>query len=91
MLLGFAISVRSDDDNDCVSAVRPWLMSLRGDILKAKTIALGYPRSLPTEFMVRDGLGQMVIEDKENWIRKMRGDPPSTLPAPTLNGLYRNR
>jgi len=75
-----------------VSAVHPWLMSLRGDILKAKTIALGYPPSLPTEFMVKNGPERMMIEDKEHWIREMRGGPwPSTLPASILSRLRRNR
>jgi len=75
-----------------VSAVHPWLMSFRGDILKAKTVALGYPPSLPTEFMVKNGPGRLMIEDKEYWIRERRGGPwPNTIPASILNRLRRNR
>jgi hypothetical protein len=75
-----------------VLAVHPWLMSLRGDILKAKTIILGYPSSMPTEFMVKSGPEFMMIEEKEHWIQGMRGGPrPSTIPASILNRLRRNR
>jgi len=75
-----------------VSAVHPWLMSLRENILKAKTIALGYPRSLPAEFLVQNGPEMMRIEDKEYWIRRMRGDPPThPMPAWFFNRIRRNR
>jgi hypothetical protein len=40
-------------------------MSLRGDILKAKTVILGNPSSMPTEFMVKSGPEVMRIEEKE--------------------------
>jgi hypothetical protein len=74
-----------------VSAVHPWLMSLREDILKAKTTALGYPRSMPTEFLVENG-PDMMIEDKQHWIRRVRGDPPPIpIPAYILNKMRGNR
>jgi hypothetical protein len=76
-----------------VSAVHPWLMSLREDILKAKTIALGYPLSLPTEFMVMTNRpDRLMIEDKEGWIQRMGGgSKPNTVPASILNRLRRDR
>jgi hypothetical protein len=74
-----------------VTAVHPWLMSLREDVLQAKKVALWYPSSLPTEFLVKNG-PKMMIEDKEHCIRRMRGDPPDhPVPASILNGLRRNR
>ena len=75
-----------------VLAVHPWLMSLRGDILKAKAVALGYPSSMPTEFMVKNGPEHMMIEEKEYWIQGRRGGPrSSTVPASILHRLRRNR
>jgi hypothetical protein len=73
-----------------VSAVHPWLMSLRGDILKAKTVMLGYSPSLPTEFMVIIG-PNMMIKEKEDWIRRLRGDPPPNLLPSDLRILERIR
>jgi hypothetical protein len=74
-----------------VLAVHPWLMSLREDILQAKKVALWYPSSLPIKFLVKNG-PNMMIEDKEYWIRRIHGDPPDhPVPAYILNRLRRNR
>jgi hypothetical protein len=50
-------------------AVHPWLMSLRHDILKAKTVArpLPYFASVPAEWMVGEG-PEHRIEEKKSWI-----------------------
>ncbi|OBT65800.1 hypothetical protein VE03_03314 [Pseudogymnoascus sp. 23342-1-I1] len=80
--------------HDYVSAVHPWLMSLREDILKAMTNFLGYPPSLPTEFMVSKGPDMLWIEDKERWLQWNGGSPkPPRFPIPPsfLNKLRRDR
>lgn len=75
-----------------VSAVHPWLMSLREDILKAMSLFLGYPQSLPTEFMVTGGPDILWIDDKEDWIRRIVGGPPRhPIPVSILNRLRRAR
>ncbi|KFY31394.1 hypothetical protein V493_01145 [Pseudogymnoascus sp. VKM F-4281 (FW-2241)] len=58
--------------HDYVSAVHPWLMSLREDILTAKRVGLYYPPSLPTELMVTTLPSMLMIADKKSWILRMR-------------------
>lgn len=61
-----------------MSAVHPWLMSLRGDILEAKSQQLRQP--LPTEFIVNSNAPDaLMITDKEQWIRRKRIMPPIRL------------
>ncbi|OIW23548.1 hypothetical protein CONLIGDRAFT_719174 [Coniochaeta ligniaria NRRL 30616] len=65
--------------HDYVSAVHPWLMSLRQDILKAKTVAR--PQPYPAsgfEWMVDEG-PKHKIEEKKNWIYEHGGRPLSAL------------
>lgn len=58
--------------HDYVSAVHPWLMSMREDILKAMGVQ-DQPVPLVTELMVNsNGPEQLMIEDKENWIEQRR-------------------
>ncbi|KAK3934510.1 hypothetical protein QBC46DRAFT_368162 [Diplogelasinospora grovesii] len=77
---------------DYVSAVHPWLMSLRGDILEAKTVARPQPYSAlaSTEWMVDKG-PEHKIEEKESWIREHGGGPPRTMTASTAAILNRIR
>lgn len=74
------------------SAVHPWLMSLRGDILKAKTVARPqpYPASAPTKWMVDRG-SEHKIEVQESWVREHGGGPPRVVPASTAAILERLR
>lgn len=75
-----------------LSAVHPWLMSLRGDILKAKTVARpqSYSALAPIEWMVDKG-PEHQITDKESWIREHGGGPPRPMPASTAAILSRIR
>ncbi|OBT82859.1 hypothetical protein VE02_08560 [Pseudogymnoascus sp. 03VT05] len=70
--------------HDYVSAVHPWLMNLREDILKAKTVARPQPYNAlaPTEWMVKNG-PELEIEEKEGWIWEHGGGPPHTMPTST--------
>ncbi|KAK0621894.1 hypothetical protein B0T17DRAFT_535328 [Bombardia bombarda] len=66
---------------DYVSAVHPWLMSLRGDILSAKTVARPqqYPAPASMKWMVKAGLDrgpEPMIEEKKYWVRKHGGGQP---------------
>ena len=75
-----------------VSVVHPWLMSLREDILRAKRVALGYPVTMPTEWMINSSPGSTMIEDKEKRMQQLRGHPRShNVPASILDRLRRNR
>ncbi|KAI9643834.1 hypothetical protein NHQ30_007185 [Ciborinia camelliae] len=78
--------------HDYVSAVHPWLMSLRKDILKAKAVARPQPysASAPTEWMVNKG-PEHKIEEKEGWIRDHGGGLARTMPASTDAILNRIR
>ena len=75
-----------------MSAVHPWLMSLREDILKAKTVARPQPYSALalTEWVVNKG-PEHKIEEKESLIREHGGGPPRTIPASTAAILNRIR
>jgi hypothetical protein len=54
--------------HDYVSAVHPWLMNIRADILNAMAV-LDQPVPLETELMVNSkGPELLMIEDKEQWI-----------------------
>ncbi|KAH7348969.1 hypothetical protein BKA65DRAFT_455485 [Rhexocercosporidium sp. MPI-PUGE-AT-0058] len=57
---------------DYVSAVHPWLMSLREDILFAKIPMASRPPPLPTELMVARG-PHHDIKDREGWIQRTEG------------------
>ncbi|OBT76532.1 hypothetical protein VF21_05430 [Pseudogymnoascus sp. 05NY08] len=59
--------------NDYISAVHPWLMSMREDIMTAMRVVLYYPPSLPTELMVTSVLAGVMITEKKRWIQRMRG------------------
>ncbi len=67
-----------------MSAVHPWLMSLRDNILKAKTVSRPQPysASASTEWMV-DKVPEHKIEEKKSWIRGHGGGPPRPMPAST--------
>ncbi|KAL3424026.1 hypothetical protein PVAG01_03307 [Phlyctema vagabunda] len=72
--------------HDYVCAVHPWLMSLREDILKAKTISRAgpYPASASKEWMVCQGAWgpDIHVEEKESWLRKHGDGSGSGLPRP---------
>ena len=54
--------------HDYLSAVHPWLISLRGEIMKAKAQQLR--QQLPTEFMVRmQNPDQLRIDGKASWLQ----------------------
>jgi hypothetical protein len=67
-------------------------MSLRGDILDAKTVARPQPyfASAGTKWMVDKG-PEHRIEVKESWVREHGGGPPRTIPASTAAILNRIR
>jgi hypothetical protein len=75
-----------------ISAVHPWLMSLREDILKAKTVTRFQPNpaSASMKWMVNGG-PEHRIEEKESWIREHGGGPPRPVPASTAAILARIR
>ncbi|KFY36773.1 hypothetical protein V494_04982 [Pseudogymnoascus sp. VKM F-4513 (FW-928)] len=75
-----------------VSAVHPWLMSLREDILKAKTVARPqpYPALALNEWMVKGG-PEHKMEEKDSWIRGHGGGLPRTMPASTAAIIDRIR
>jgi hypothetical protein len=56
-----------------ISAVHPWLISEREDILTAMRVVLFYPTSLPTELMVRYLPDHLMFTEKSRWIQRMRG------------------
>ncbi|OBT71815.1 hypothetical protein VF21_09378 [Pseudogymnoascus sp. 05NY08] len=78
--------------HDYISAVHPWLMSLCGDILKAKTVARPQPYNAlaSTEWMVENG-PELKIEEKGSWIWELGGGPPCTMPPSTAAILSRIR
>ncbi|KAH6658186.1 hypothetical protein BKA67DRAFT_689361 [Truncatella angustata] len=81
--------------HDWVSAVHPWLVSLRDDVLRAKTVARfqAYSVSARTEWMVDKGPDHK-IEEKQSWIEKHRSGPPRMIPGSTaaiLNRIRANR
>jgi hypothetical protein len=58
-----------------VSAVHPWLLNLRGDILEAKYQADLH--ELPMEFMVSsESPDQLKIQSKEKWFRRRKPKNP---------------
>ncbi len=71
-------------------AVHPWLISLRDDILKAKTALLYDPASLPTDWMVGQGPNHM-IREKKAWIQRHGGGPPRVLSPSSAAILERIR
>jgi hypothetical protein len=75
-----------------MSAVHPWLMSLRDDILEAKTVARPqpYPVSDVFEWMVNQG-PEHTIEEKKGWIREHGGGPRLPMPASTAAMIERIR
>jgi hypothetical protein len=75
-----------------MSAVHPWIMSFREDILKAKTVARPQPYSAlaPTEWMVNQG-PEHKIDLMKSWIREHGGGTPPTIPASTAAILNRIR
>lgn len=75
-----------------ISAVHPWLMSLREDILKAKTVARPQPYSALAlnEWMVKGG-PEHKMEEKDSWIREHGGGPPRTMPSSTAAIIDRIR
>ncbi|KAK3933468.1 hypothetical protein QBC46DRAFT_402156 [Diplogelasinospora grovesii] len=77
---------------DYVSAVHPWLMSLREDILKAKMLSIYEPYSVvaSTEWMVDEGPEHMIME-KKRWIQEHGGGPPQVLSASALAIIDRIR
>ena len=74
-----------------VSAVHPWLMGLRADILRAKTVSRLYSWAADTtEWMVYNRLApQPEIVTKEYWIE--RHSPPRPMDASTLRIVQRIR
>ncbi|KAH6721169.1 hypothetical protein BKA61DRAFT_627674 [Leptodontidium sp. MPI-SDFR-AT-0119] len=78
---------------DFVSAVHPWLLSLREDILMAKRVTLGYLSVFATEFIVEVNVGGTIrIMDRENWIKARSGAPQNKyLPATMLERIRKAR
>ncbi|KAE9375504.1 hypothetical protein N431DRAFT_403125 [Stipitochalara longipes BDJ] len=80
---------------DYVSAVHPWLMSLREDILQARKVVYGYLSLMSTEFMATgSGPDCIRIEEKDYWIEGMRlggRRPRNAHEASIINRLRRNR
>jgi hypothetical protein len=72
--------------------VHPWLMSLRHDILKAKTVARPQPYSalVPTKWVVSGG-PQHKIEEREGWIREHDNPQSRSIPGSTAAILARIR
>ncbi|KFY40094.1 hypothetical protein V494_03650 [Pseudogymnoascus sp. VKM F-4513 (FW-928)] len=70
--------------HDYVSAVHPWLMSMREDILKATMLFLGNPRSPPTDFMVKHTPQTISLEEKEDWVRRVGRGPPKYPMSPSF-------
>lgn len=74
------------------SAVRPWLMSLRGDLVKAKTVSSAHPFSTVVSFDWRvERRPEHRIEEKKSWVRCHAGGPPLPLPAVLVEHLARTR
>jgi hypothetical protein len=66
--------------HDYLSVVHPWLMGLRGEILRAMSSALSASLSPATELMVNcDALDDLMIELKTDWMRLCR-----TVPLPPM-------
>lgn len=72
--------------------MHPWLMSLRPDILLAKTVARPqpYPASVAMAWMVDNG-PEHKLEEKQSWIQGHGGGPPRPIPASTAAILERIR
>ncbi|KAL8366066.1 hypothetical protein RB595_004716 [Gaeumannomyces hyphopodioides] len=78
--------------HDYVSAVHPWLMGLRANILLAKTVAKPqpYPGSASVAWMVDKG-PEHKVEEKQSWIQAHGGGPARPIPASTAAILARIR
>ncbi|OBR12818.1 LysM domain-containing protein [Colletotrichum higginsianum IMI 349063] len=78
--------------HDYVSAVHPWLMGLRPEILLAKTVAQPEPQpgSAGMAWMVDQG-PEHKVEAKQSWIQAHGGGPPRPIPASTAAILARIR
>lgn len=76
-----------------MTAVHPWLMGLRSEILLAKSVAqyLTYPESAGMAWMV-DGGPEHMLEEKQSWIERHRPpSPPSPSTAAFLARLRADR
>jgi hypothetical protein len=58
--------------HDYLSAVHPWLMSLREDILWAKGVWDGAPLPANTKFMLDLGQDLLMIYEVDEWINRTR-------------------
>ncbi|KAK1590376.1 uncharacterized protein LY79DRAFT_555156 [Colletotrichum navitas] len=78
--------------HDYVSAVHPWLMALRPEILLAKTVAQPepYPGAAEMAWMVDQG-PEHKVEAKQSWIQAHGGGPQRPIPASTAAILARIR
>lgn len=75
-----------------MTAVHPWLMGLRPEILLAKTVSQPqpYPGSAEMSWMVDRG-PEHKVEEKQSWIQDHGGGPPRPVPASTIAILARIR
>lgn len=75
-----------------MTAVHPWLMGLRAEILLAKTVARPqpYPESAEMSWVVDQG-PEHKVEEKQGWIQAHGGGPPRPIPASTAAILGRIR
>ncbi|KAF9870785.1 hypothetical protein CkaCkLH20_11684 [Colletotrichum karsti] len=78
--------------HDYVSAVHPWLMGLRPEILLAKAVARPepYPQSAEMAWMVDKGPKHEVTE-KQSWLRAHGGGTPLPVPPGAAASLARIR
>lgn len=60
--------------HDYLSAVHPWLMSLREDILWAKGVWDGTPLPANTKFMLDLGQSNLFITEATEWINRKRSE-----------------
>lgn len=75
-----------------MTAVHPWLMGLRPEILLAKTVARPqpYPGSAGMAWMVDEG-PEHKVEEKQSWIQRHGGGAPRPVPSSTAAILARIR
>lgn len=72
--------------HDYVTAVHPWLLSLRQDILWAMNVWEDKPLPADTKLMVNnDGLDSLMIMEEQRWIERNK-----RVPAPRQSPAYKN-
>lgn len=73
-----------------MTAVHPWLMGLRPEILLAKTVARPQPYQMSaTKAWMVDNGPEHKVQERQSWVGSHGGGPPRPVPASTAAILAR--